>query len=47
MSAWSEPLFKKDNGKDIYEQAEEFIKKTVEQKKKMVKENADEESLKK
>lgn len=28
MSAWSEPLFSED-GKDIFEQAEEFILKTV------------------
>jgi hypothetical protein len=47
LSAWSEPLFQKDNGKDIYEQTEEFIQKTMKQKKKLVEDKADEESLQK
>jgi hypothetical protein len=44
MSAWAEPLFNK-NGKDFYEQSEDFILKIVERKKKLVGERATSEKL--
>lgn len=44
MSAWSEPLFDTD-GKSFYEQAEDFIIKIVERKKKLIQEKATAEKL--
>jgi len=44
MSSWSEPLFSK-NGKDIYQQAEDFIYQRVEEKKKLIESKADESKL--
>jgi hypothetical protein len=46
MTAWHEPLFNKD-GKDFFEQAEDFIKNTVVKKKKLVESNASKNTLEK
>lgn len=44
MSAWSEPMFNPEK-KNFYSQAEEFIKKTVEKKKKMMESGSKPEKL--
>jgi len=44
MSAWSEPIFTSEP-KDFYEQAEEFIAKAVEKKKKLVEQGAKADKL--